>query len=290
MIRFVAYTSALVLLLYVMAGAALYLFQGSLVIVNSKFDASPAQVGLSEASVHRFKTADNIELTGWLVRGDGHFLAIYFHGNGASMAARTERIRELNGLGFSVLAVEYRGFGATAGKPGEQGFGKDADAAYAYARSLGFDSKTIIIYGESVGTGVATALATRSPVAGVILDAPFSSIADVAADRYWMFPVRLLMKDQFRSDLAIRKLDMPVLILHGEDDQVVPIKYGRRLSALGGKNVTFVAIPQAGHVVLDEDEAQDHVRRWLVKISVSQATKDKAASADDAEKLAPALR
>jgi len=265
--RFVISAVALVLALYLAAATALYLFQGSLVIVNDKFAASPAEVGLPNASVHRFSTADDIELTGWLVRGDGNLLAIYFHGNGRSLPLRTERIRELNGLGFTVLAIEYRGFGATAGQPNEQGFGRDADAAYAYARGLGYSPKAIILYGESLGANVAIGLATRSPVAGLILDAPFSSIVDIAADRYWMFPVRFLMKDQYRSDLAIGKLDVPVLIMHGEDDQIVPIKYGRRLSVLGGKNVTFMPIPHAGHVVLGGQEAQDHVRSWLSKIS-----------------------
>jgi len=265
--RFVTSVIALVLMVYLAVGAGLYVLQGSLVIVNDKFDASPADVGLHDASVRRFKTADNIELTGWLVRGDSSFLAIYFHGNGRSLPSRTQRIKELNELGFTVLAVEYRGFGATAGQPSEQGFNKDADAAYDYASSLGFSPKAIILYGESLGTNVAIGLASRSPVAGLILDAPFSSIVDIAADRYWMYPVRLLMKDQFRSDLDIGKLKVPVLILHGEGDRVVPIKYGRRLSALGGKSVTFVAIAQAGHVVLDEPEAQDHVRSWLSEIS-----------------------
>jgi uncharacterized protein len=276
MIRFVSYAIAGALLLYVAAAAALYLFQEYLLISNSKLASTPAQAGLPEAVVQRFKTADNIMLTAWMVRGDSKFLAIYFHGNGASLPGRTARIRELNGLGLSVLAVEYRGFGATAGQPGEQGFRLDADAAYAYARSLGFNSDSIILYGESLGTGVATALAGRSPVAGVILDAPFSSAVDVAADRYWTFPVRLMMRDQFRSDLVIGKLAMPILILHGEDDEVVPIKYGRRLSTLGGNNVTFVAIEQAGHVVLDKDEAQRHVRRWLSQISGRRPARDMA--------------
>ncbi len=277
MIRFVSYAIAGALFLYLVAAAALYLFQQYLFISNSKVTSTPAQAGLPEGVVQRFKTTDNIALTAWLVRGDSKFLAIYFHGNGASLPGRTERIRELSRLGLSVLAVEYRGFGATAGQPGEQGFSRDADAAYAYARSLGFNSDTIILYGESLGTGVATALAARSPVAGVILDAPFSSAVDVAADRYWTFPVRLMMRDQFRSDLVIGKLAMPILILHGEDDEVVPIKYGRRLSALGGKNVTFVPIEQAGHVVLDEEEAQHQVKRWLLGISGWRSARDKAA-------------
>lgn len=290
MMRAATYAIVVALMLYAAATAALYLLQDRLFIVNSKFDSSPAQAGLPEAAVQRFKTADNIELTAWLVPGDGQFLAIYFHGNGGSLPQRTERIRQLNRLGLSVLAVEYRGFGATAGRPSERGFARDADAAYAYVRGLGIGPNKIILYGESLGTGVATALATRRAVAGVILDAPFSSAVDVAADRYWMFPVPLLMKDQFRSDLAISKLDMPVLILHGAQDQVVPIEYGRRLSELGGDNVTFVAIAQAGHVVLGEREAQDHVRRWLSEIPALPAAHDETELKSDAETRTPAFR
>jgi len=290
MMRGVTYAIIVALMLYAAAIAALYLLQDRLFIVASKFDSSPAQAGLPEAVVQRFKTADNIELTAWLMPGDGRFLAIYFHGNGGALPERTERIRQLNRLGLSVLAVEYRGFGATAGRPSERGFARDADAAYAYVRGLGISPNKIILYGESLGTGVATALAARSAVAGVILDAPFSSAVDMAADRYWMFPVPLLMKDQFRSDLAITKLDMPVLILHGEQDQVVPIEYGQRLSALGGDNVTFVPIARAGHVVLGEHEAQDHVRRWLSEISALPAAHDKTELKRDAETQTPAGR
>ena len=290
MMRGMTYVMIVALMLYAAATAALYLLQDRLFIVNSKFASSPAQAGLPEAVVQHFRTADNIELTAWLLRGDSQFLAIYFHGNGGSLPERTERIRQLNGLGLSVLAVEYRGFGATAGRPSEQGFARDADAAYGYVRGLGISPNKIILYGESLGTGVATALAARRAVAGVILDAPFSSAVDVAADRYWMFPVPLLMRDQFRSDLAISKLDMPVLILHGEQDEVVPIEYGQRLSALGGDNVTFVPIAQAGHVVLGEPEAQDHVRRWLSGISALPADQDNAALKRNAETRALTVR
>jgi uncharacterized protein len=193
MMHVATYAILAVLMLYAAAAAVLYLPQERLFIVTSKFDSSPAQAGLPEAAVQRFKTTDNIELTAWLVRGAGQFLTIYFHGNGGSLPERTERIRQLNKLGLSVLAVEYRGFGATAGRPSEQGFARDA--AYAYVRGLGIGPNKIVLYAESLGTGVATALATRRAFAGVILDAPFSSAVDITADRCWMFPAPLLMRD-----------------------------------------------------------------------------------------------
>ncbi len=169
MVRFLAYAIAAALLFYVAAAAALYLFQEYIFFANSKVASSPAQAGLREATVHRFRTTDNIELTAWLVRGDSRLLAIYFHGNGASLPGRTERIRQLNQIGLSVLAVEYRGFGKTTGRPGEKGFGRDADAAYAYARDLGFNPTP----SSSMAKASAPASQPRWP-RGAVLPASFS--------------------------------------------------------------------------------------------------------------------
>jgi len=257
---------AVVIALYLTVALALYLNQGSLVIINDKFSASPGEVGLADTSVCHLTSSDEIRLEAWLSGGPSPFLALYFHGNGRSLPSRTMRITQLRELGFSVLALEYRGFGANPGSPGEQGFARDADAAYAYARKLGFEPRHILLYGESLGTGVAVGLASRHAVAGLILDAPYSSVVDIAADRAWMFPVRPFMKDPFRSDLLIGGLTVPILIIHGEDDETIPIRYGRRLAASGGPNITFVPIPDAGHVVLGEPKAQRHVRDWLSRI------------------------
>lgn len=261
MIRFMTYAIAIAALLYSAAGLAMYLFQRPILFMNGRDDITPAEAGLPEATVQHLRTSDDVRLVTWLVRGSGKLLAMYFHGNAGSLAVRAERIRQLASLGFSVLAVEYRGFGGSEGQPSEQGLNRDADAAYGYARSIGFGGDRIVLYGESLGTGVATQLAARSKVAGVILDAPFSSVADVAADRYWMFPVRWLLRDPFRSDLAIGKVKVPVLILHGDRDGVVPIRYGRRLAALGGANVTFVTVENGEHMVLGE--AEPEVRQWM---------------------------
>jgi fermentation-respiration switch protein FrsA (DUF1100 family) len=263
MARWTAIIAVIALLLYAAAAAALFAFQRSLIFSGDKTDLEPSQVGLPEASVHRLRTADGVPLVAWSVRGTGRYLAIYFHGNGASLPGRAQRISDLRRLGFSVLAIDYRGYGGSGGSPSEQGLREDADAAYALAGQLGFAPQRIVLYGESLGSGVALELASRKAVAGLILDAPFSSLADVAADRYWMFPVRLLMRDPFRSDLAILHVRAPVLVLHGTDDHVVPIRYGKRLSELGGNNVTFVAVEGAGHVVLGRRAVQARVMDWV---------------------------
>jgi fermentation-respiration switch protein FrsA (DUF1100 family) len=152
-------------------------------------------------------------------RGDSP-VVIYFHGNGGSIRLRVDRFRRLVAAGVGLVGVSYRGYGGSTGTPTEQGLIEDARAAYAFAAER-YPGR-IAVWGESLGTGVAVALASEKPVTHVILDAPYSSTVDVAADLYWFLPVRLLMKDQFRSDLRIKNVQAPVLILHGDGDDIIP--------------------------------------------------------------------
>src|SRR6202030_3138165 len=138
-----------------------------------------------------------------------------------------ERFTRLITDGIGIVAVEYRGYAGSSGSPSERGLIADAEAAYAFAAER-YPAKQLVLWGESLGSGVAVALAAEKPVGRVILEAPFTSAADVAAEHYWFLPVRLLMKDQFRSDLRIDKVSAPVMILHGVKDQVVPFRQGER--------------------------------------------------------------
>src|SRR4029077_7183139 len=128
------------------------------------------------------------------------------------------------------IGLSYRGYGGSSGKPTEAGLIADAPAAYDFAVAH-YPGRTAL-WGESLGTGVAVALAAEKPVARVILESPYTSTLEVAAANYWFLPVRLLMKDRFRSDLRIAGVQAPVLILHGEADGIIPIQYGERLYAL----------------------------------------------------------
>ena len=149
---------------------------------------------------------------------DGKPVILYFHGNGGALHYRVERFRKLITDGIGLVALEYRGYGGLGGSPSEQGLIADAEAAYAYAAAH-YPVQQIVFWGESLGTGVAVALAAEKPVGRVILEAPFTSAAAVGARHYWYLPVRLLMKDQFHSDERIGKVTAPLLILHGVHDQ-----------------------------------------------------------------------
>ena len=187
---------------------------------------TPAAAGLPQAQEVMLDTADGEKIIAWHVppRGDKP-VVIYFHGNGGSLRLRVDRFARLAAAGVGLLAVSYRGYGGSTGSPTEAGLIEDARAAYAFAAER-YPGR-IVLWGESLGSGVAIALAAEKPVSKLILDAPFTSALDIAASAYPFLPVRLLMKDQFRSDLRIAQVKAPVLILHGDADSIVPIAYRR---------------------------------------------------------------
>ena len=144
----------------------------------------------------------------------------------------------------------YRGYGGSTGTPTEAGLINDARAAYAFAAER-YPASRIVLWGESLGTGVAVALAAEKPIGRLILDAPYTSALDIARANYPFLPVRLLMKDQFRSDERIAQVKAPVLILHGEADHIIPIAYGERLFAMIPGEKRFIRFRGGHHVDLD---------------------------------------
>jgi fermentation-respiration switch protein FrsA (DUF1100 family) len=227
--------------------ALLYVTQRALQYFPERFRTAPAAAGLPEAEEVVLDTADGERVIAWHLppRGDKPVF-LYFHGNGASLRWRVDRFRALTTDGSGLVALSYRGYGGSSGRPTEAGLVNDALAAYAFACAR-YQPARIVLWGESLGSGVAVALAAEYPVGHVILEAPFTSAADVGAGHYWFVPVRLLMKDQFRSDLRIGKVTAPVLVLHGDRDYVVPIALGERLYALIDAPKRFVRFPGVGH-------------------------------------------
>jgi uncharacterized protein len=227
--------------------ALLYLTQRALQYFPERFRTAPAAAGLPEAEEVVLDTADGERVIAWHLPPRGEKpVFLYFHGNGASLRWRVDRFRTLIADGSGLVALSYRGYGGSSGRPTEEGLVNDALAAYAFARAR-YQPARIVLWGESLGSGVAVALAAEHPVGHVVLESPFTSAADVGAGHYWFVPVRLLMKDQFRSDLRIGKVTAPVLVLHGDRDGVVPIALGERLYDLINAPKRFVRFPGAGH-------------------------------------------
>ena len=211
--------------------ALLYLTQRTLQYLPESFRTAPAAPGQRRRVA--LSTTDGERVIAWHIppRGDDKPVVLYFHGNGGALRHRVERFRSLTADGTGLLALSYRGYSGSSGRPTETGLLADAAAAYGFAAAR-YPAERIALWGESLGTGVAVAIAAEKPVARVVLESPFTSAADVGAGVYWFVPVHLLMKDQFRSDLRIGKVTAPVLVLHGDRDNVVPFALGERLYAL----------------------------------------------------------
>jgi uncharacterized protein len=260
-----AMTGIAVIALCLYAGFALLLYvtQRSLMYFPETVHTTPAQAGLPRAEEVTLTTSDGEHIFAWHVApGDGRPVILYLHGNGGALHYRVARFEKLTSDGVGLVAVEYRGYGGSSGSPSERGFIADAEAAYAFA-AVHYSAQQIVVWGESLGTGVAVELAAEKPVGRVILEAPFTSAVAVGAKRYWYLPVRLLMKDQFRSDERIGKITAPLLILHGAHDHVVPFSMGEQLFELANKPKHIVKFLDGGHEDLDNNGALIAVARFL---------------------------
>lgn len=255
--------AAIAICLYVGLAAVLYFKQRSMMYFPEPVHTTPAQAGLPEAAEVALTASDGGHSSAWHVPPrDDRPVILYFHGNGGALRYRAERFRKLVRDGIGLVALEYRGFGGNAGTPTEAGLIADGEAAYAFAASR-YPARQIVLWGESLGTGIAVVVAAEKPVGRVILEAPFTSAAAVAASRYWYMPVRLLMKDQFRSDELIGKITAPVLILHGAQDHVIAFAMGERMFELTNAPKHIVRFLEGGHEDLDARGALHAVGRFL---------------------------
>jgi fermentation-respiration switch protein FrsA (DUF1100 family) len=246
--------------------ALMYLAQRSLMYFPDRERTPPAAVGLPSAEEVVLESEGGERVIAWHVPPQGEKpVLVYFQGNGGALRHRADRFRAFTADGTGLVALSYRGYGGSTGSPSENGLIADGESAYRFAAAR-YPVQRIVLFGESLGTGVAVALAAAHPAAGLILQAPFTSAADVASLVYWFLPVRLLMKDPFYSDQRIAKVTVPVLILHGARDRVVPIALGERLYALANEPKRFVRLPDGGHNDLDGHGVLAEVRRFLGEI------------------------
>ena len=177
------------------------------------------------------ETDKKIKLKSWFIKKDlDKFKTILiFHGNAGNLFNRVYKLNELNKLDVNILLISWRGFSGNKGKPTEKNLYRDADEAVKWLNNQGVISKNIILYGESLGTGVATELGTSNAFGGIILESPFTSIANAAKIYYPYLPVNIILKDRYDSIGKIKNITTPILIMHGKKDNIVPQKMGLEL-------------------------------------------------------------
>ena len=215
--------ATIVISLYALATAGVYVFQRTLFYRTSAVYQTPAEVKLTGTTEVQLVTADGVHTIAWYWPAPNHApTLVFFHGNGGSISARHWRVRRAQKMGYGIMLVEYRGFAGREGTPTEEGLYADARAVLDWLEAHDAPSSSTILYGESLGSGIAVKMATERKVAGVILEAPYTSTVDVAALNYWMFPVRALMWDRFDSLSRIKEIRAPLLVMHGGADTTIP--------------------------------------------------------------------
>ncbi len=179
----------------------------------------------------KIKTDDNIELLGWYHNKDlkKHKTILFFHGNAGSLENRIYKLNHFQEMNVNFLIIAWRGFSGNKGKPSEEGLYKDGNSAIKWLIDKGVAEENIVIYGESLGTGVATHLSQNKNFAGVILETPFTSMIDAAKTFYPYIPVKILLKDKYDNKSKIKNISIPILIMHGEADQIVPFFMGKKI-------------------------------------------------------------
>ncbi|WP_375002873.1 alpha/beta hydrolase [Aeromicrobium sp. CTD01-1L150] len=245
--RRVVLIGGVVLALGGLLAGAMWAFQRSLVFVP---DAAPvtAPDGVREVTL---TTSDDLELGAWLVEPDAasdrETAVLYAPGNGGNRAGRIDIARGIAAEGFTVLLVDYRGYGGNPGSPSEDGLARDAHAAAELLRSEGFDPAQTLYLGESIGTGVVARLQADVPPAGVLLRSPFTDFVAVASHHFPFLPVRTMMRDEFPVEEHLGASDVPVTVLHGTADDIVPSELSVQVAETAGNLVEEVALDGVGH-------------------------------------------
>jgi uncharacterized protein len=238
---------------YITICAVMWACQRYLMYVPHTNIQPPTAYGLKHFEDLRLQSADGTRVQVWYHGArTGYPTIVYFHGNGGHLGGRADYFNLLSGAGFGVLALSYRGYGSSEGRPSELGFYQDARATLEYAtQALSIPPQQIVLYGESIGTGVAVQMATEFPIGALVLQSPYTSIEALAKDSYPWLPVRLLLKDRFDSISKIERINAPLLVFHGEKDSIVPIRYGKQLFEKAPEPKQAMYFEQVNHVDFD---------------------------------------
>ena len=216
--------------IYFLVLVFLYFYQRNLLYHPNENNYSGDKISVDIEKV-KIQTADNIELLGWYHKKNlkDYKTLVYFHGNAGSLENRIHKLNHFQDMNINFLIIAWRGFNGNKGKPSERGLYVDGKSAIDWLIKKGVDEKNLILYGESLGTGVATHLAQNKNYAGVILETPFTSMVDAAKNFYPYVPINLLLKDKFENFKKVKNINAPILVMHGEVDKIVPFSMGKKI-------------------------------------------------------------
>ena len=241
---------SLVFLVYFLVTLGLYVFQRNLLYhpMENNYSGDKLTVKIEKVKII---TEDKIDLLAWHhVKDNNKYKTIlYLHGNAGSLENRIHKINHFKNININFLLISWRGFSGNKGKPTEQGLYEDARSAVRWLKLNGIDEDQIIIYGESLGTGIATEIAQNKNFAGIILESPFTSMVDAGKNKYPFLPVKFLLKDKYKSDKKIKNISSPILVMHGKVDKIVPFHMGKKMYDLANKPKYFYFSDYDNHMM-----------------------------------------
>ncbi len=214
-------------------------------------------------------TRDKIKLNGWFyfdTNVDSKTI-LFLHGNAGSLENRTYKLNHFKDLNLNFLIIAWRGFSGNKGKPNEKGLYEDAESAINWLKERGVKEKNIILYGESLGTGVAVEIAQGKNYGGIILESPFTSMVNMGKKYYPFFPVKFLLKDKFESNKKINKINIPIFIIHGKVDKIVPYKMGQKMYELANEPKYFYPQEYGDHMVEYDEKLLLTLKRFIESLN-----------------------
>ena len=256
---------------YVLLLIIVFFFQGNLLYHPTTDNYLQNQAEREPAEIEKVKitTKDKINLIGWFYNRDlEEFKTIlFFHGNAGSLENRTYKLNHFKNLNLNFLIIAWRGFSGNKGKPNEMGLYEDAKSAIKWLKAKGIKEKNIILYGESLGTGVVVEVAQNKNYAGVILESPFTSMVNMGKKYYPFFPVSLLLKDKFESYKKINNIFVPVLIMHGKVDKIVPYDMGKKMYELANEPKFFYSQEYGDHMIEYDEKLLSALKKFILSLN-----------------------
>lgn len=244
-----------------------FLFNRQFMYFPDPTRVAPSEVGLEGVDEEVIRAEDGTALIVWYAPArPGRPTVLYFHGNAGNAATRAAKIATMRADGTGVAYLNNRGYGGSQGRPTEASNVADARALYDHVRAKGVPAQDIVAYGESLGSGQAVRLGAERPLKAVILEAPLASTVEVGRRTWWFLPLRWLLTDTYNNVENIRAVRAPVLILHGEQDEVIPVEHGRRIHAAANDPKRLELFASARHSDLFEHGAWERVRAFLAEL------------------------
>jgi fermentation-respiration switch protein FrsA (DUF1100 family) len=217
---------------------------------NREIEQTPDKLGLKYENIN-LTTSDGVNINGWFLPGENlaeddqqtRLTVLFFHGNAGNISHRLEKVGIFRDLGVDTFIIDYRGYGRSEGQPNEQGTYHDAQAAYEYlTQQRKLKPRSIVVYGESLGSAIAADLAGKVEVRGLVLEEGFTSTANVGQEMFPFFPVHWLVRNKYDTIDKLPRIHVPLLIFHSRDDEVINFSHSQRLFAAANEPKQFVEL------------------------------------------------